>query len=156
MIRKIFQIGLIALFAVISLPNPAYATGETQVIQVTGHFQTQSLTCPPPDDTEQCVIDQLTGDLIGTNKLVTISFTETPTMISYYDTTTMISQYGEFQGDEHGVIDLQTGEFHSQASFTSTDGCGSILTIHNRGVIDLETLEDDGEYTGTLILRQCE
>jgi hypothetical protein len=156
LLKKVLQIGLLALFVLVTIPNPAYATGEAQVFHLTGNFQTLALTCPPPDDDEQCVIDQLSGGLVGTNKLVTTGFTETDQFIFYQDTTTIISQYGEFQGEERGVINKETGAFHSRGTLTSVDGCGSKIKIRNNGVIDLETLEDEGTYKATLLLKQCD
>lgn len=140
------------------LVSPVSAQAEPA--RVSGEFQTLALTCPPPDDDEQCVIDELSGDLIGTNKLVTTSFVETNHTIAYFDVSTITVTAGPyagmvFEGEEHGVINVQTGEFHSTGRLMSTDGCGSRLIIHNNGVIDLDTLEDSGTYQGTIIIKDC-
>lgn len=147
-----------ALVLAVMFVSPVSA--QAAPAHVSGQFQTLALTCPPPDDTEQCVIDQLSGDLVGTNKLVTTSFTETATTIAYFDATTITITAGPyagmvFSGQEHGVINVNTGEFHSTARLTSTDGCGSRLVTHNNGVINLETLEDSGTYHGSIVIKGC-
>ena len=150
----------LALFFAFNLVGSTHATGGLVRLAVMGHFHTQALTCPPPDDTAQCVIDALTtvpgkAGLTGTNKLVTADYTEDATSIYYHDYTTITSQYGQFQGNEHGTINKLTGEFHSNATLMSTDGCRSSLQLHNDGTIDLDTLEDDGTYSGILVKKDC-
>jgi hypothetical protein len=155
----VLPIHFVATFALaFMLVSPVSAQAEPA--RISGDFHTIALTCPPPDDDEQCVIDELGGDLVGTNKLVTTSFVETNRTIAYFDTSTITITAGPyagmtFEGQEHGVINVQTGEFHSTGRLTSTDGCGSRLITHNNGVIDLNTLEDSGAYQGTIIIKSC-
>jgi hypothetical protein len=144
-----------ALAIMTASTNPAAAAGSAQTIPVRGTFHTIALTCPPPDENEQCVIDQLGGGLIGTNKLITQNYTENSQYIAYHDSTYITTQYGLFTGDEYGVINKQTGAFQSVATLTSNDGCGSTLTNYNNGQIDLETLEDSGTYQGVLVKKSC-
>ncbi len=159
--KEVFKLPLhfvAALVLAAMLVSPVSAEAEPALIS--GQFQTLALTCPPPDDDEQCVIDRLSGDIVGTNKLVTTSFAETDHAIAYFDTSTITITAGPyagmvFEGEEHGVINVLTGEFHSTGRLTSTDGCGSRLITHNDGVIDLDTLEDSGSYRGTIVVKGC-
>lgn len=155
-IRQIFQVGMIAIFAFLTIPMPVHAEGNSQFIYVEGAFATQQpIPSPLCAGLEDCVVDDLTGDLVGTNRLITLDFTETDQYIFYQDATQIINQYGVFDGEEYGVINKATGSFHSVSRTTSNDGCQSKLTISNSGFIDLETLEDEGTYKGLLKLNQC-
>jgi hypothetical protein len=134
------------------LPGSALASGNTQTYNLTGHFESLALSCPGIED---CVIDSLTGGLVGTNRLITADFTENANYIFYHDYTLVNSQYGQFDGNEYGVINKNTGNFSSVATSTSTDGCGSTLSTYNSGVIDLDTLADSGTYHSVLVKKSC-
>jgi hypothetical protein len=158
LLKKIAMVSasLTVVLAIVTTPSgQAAAAGLTQTIPLNGNFHTIALTCPPPDENEQCVIDQLSGSLTGTNKLITKNFTENSQYIAYHDATYITTQYGQFTGNEYGLINKQTGAFQSVATLTSNDGCGSTLTNYNNGQIDLETLEDSGTYYGVLVKKSC-
>lgn len=145
----------VAVVIMVASAVPTAAAGSAQTIPVHGNFDTLASSCPPPDDDVQCVIDQLSGGLVGTNKLITVDYTENSQYIIYHDATYITTQYGQFTGNEYGIINKQTGAFRSVGTLISDDGCGSTLKNYYNGQIDLETLEDSGTYQGVLVKKSC-
>lgn len=143
LVRSFVAAALVALGA-----TPALAA-DPQVLQVSGTFQSHSETCQ--NGNPDCVTDALQGDLVGTDQLTTVSFTESPTVITFHDQSELTTQYGTFFGDERGVIFLADGHFQSTGVYATADGCGH-LVLHINGQIDLVTEQDSGTYTGTLVL----
>ncbi len=161
--KKLAQLGLVIGLALAFAAAPVFsglasAEGNAQVIHVSGTFATTNATnlC---DDIEDCVVDALTGSFNGgTNRLITVGFTESANYIAYHDSDRIDTNgYGVFEGEEYGIIDVNTEEFHSVSVSTSTDGCGSKLTLHMHGTIDLDSpgLEDQGTYEGILVKKNC-
>lgn len=136
----------------------ASATGNTQVIPVSGDFVT-STTSDLCDGIEDCVVDDLTGSFAGgTNRLITVDFIEVGNYILYEDETRIDTNgYGVFEGTEYGQVNVNTEEFTSISISTSTDGCGSKLILTFEGTIDLDSegLDDQGTYEGILIKKTC-
>lgn len=153
-IKRLFQVSLLAATTLsLAITGPAFASSSPSAV-VEGFFQTAGdQSCDLPAD--NCIADQLTGDLYGRNELTTVDYTTTNTHINYYDTTVITVTQGEyagkvFTGEEHGKINVNNGNFHSCAELTATDNSGDQLTIHYDGYIDLANNHDSGEYTGEI------
>ncbi|HEV7455036.1 MAG TPA: hypothetical protein VGO07_07300 [Candidatus Saccharimonadales bacterium] len=156
-IKRLFQVGALTIVSLlVAVIGPACTAGATGIPPtiVRGHFQTASdPACTIPSD--DCITDQLTGDFYGRNELTTKDFTRTPTLITYHDQTVITISAGhfagkQFAGNEHGKINVNTGEFHSCAEFTATDGSGNTLIMRYNGFIDLANNHDNGKYRGAI------
>ena len=121
---------------------------------VAGSFQTAAdPNCAVPDP--NCITDQFTGSFIARDELTTVDFTETSTLITYHDHSEITVSGGKyagkhFVGEEHGKISVPSGNFHSCAEFTTSDGSGDKLIMHYVGHIDLSNDNDTGHYIGAI------
>ncbi|HUC90032.1 MAG TPA: hypothetical protein VMR45_04475 [Patescibacteria group bacterium] len=174
-LKKIVQASLIMALALIVIPNTALAASgsgsSTRLIFVSGTFLTPphpQSDCPAGSGPD-CQIDMLYGDLAGPDQLTTGFINDSQPIWSYLDYTLTTTPYGTFAGEERGLIDSRAGahngEFVSYRTSTSTDGCGSTLTLTFHGTIDLTGMTDPngnpvnpdhGTYAGVLVKKTCQ
>ncbi|HSW98416.1 MAG TPA: hypothetical protein VLF71_01115 [Candidatus Saccharimonadales bacterium] len=134
--------------------GPAAAQAMPAKALVAGKFQTAANPeCAVPDP--DCITDQFTGSFIARDELTTVDFTQTSTLITYHDHSVITVTGGKyagkkFTGEEHGKISVPSGNFHSCAEFTTSDGSGDTLIMHYAGHIDLSNDNDHGGYVGAL------